>query len=428
MFGVLGHARNEEVKLIVVTDNERILGLGDQGAGGMVIPIGKLALYTLGAGIHPVYTLPISLDVGTDNESLLGDDLYVGWPHRRLRGDEYDEFVDEFVDAVKRRFPHAVLQWEDFKKANAFTLLDRYRAELPSFNDDIQGTAAVVVAGILGASRATGTKLTDQRILLVGAGAAGVGIGGHVRHVLSAAGVLGDRLQQAIAMYDTSGFVISGRPGLDAHKRDLAWPEAVATSSGLDAASSLVDVIAAVQPTVLIGTTGTAGAFDETVIRALADHTERPLVMALSNPTSMTEVSPSDAIEWTAGRAIVATGSPFAPVQYEGRVVPVSQCNNVYIFPGVGLGAIISRSRVVTDSMFAAAARALAETVTQIDVDRGVLFPPIAQLRDVSLRIARAVAAEARDCGVGLDLTDTEIARAVDHEAWDLDYPMLRPA
>jgi malic enzyme len=428
IFDVLGHARNEEVRLIVVTDNERILGLGDQGAGGMVIPIGKLALYTLGAGIHPAYTLPISLDVGTDNETLLADDLYVGWPHRRLRGEAYYEFVDEFIDAVTRRFPGALLQWEDFKKANAFTLLDRYRSVLPSFNDDIQGTAAVVVSGILAACRATGTKLADQRILLVGAGAAGVGIGRHVRHALAVDGVIGEPLREAIAMYDTKGFVIGDRSDLDAHKQDLAWPAGVAGSHGIDADSSLADVIAAMQPTVLIGTTGTAGAFGEDVIRAMAGHTDRPLVMALSNPTSKTEVQPEDAIEWTEGRAIVATGSPFAPVRYHDRVIPVSQCNNVYIFPGVGLGAIVAKASQVTDSMFAAAAGALAGTVSQGDVDRGVLFPPIAELRKVSLVIAKAVAREARDCGTGLELSDDQIEQAVEHEAWDLEYPILRPA
>ncbi len=428
IFDILGHARNEEVRLIVVTDNERILGLGDQGAGGMVIPIGKLALYTLGAGIHPAYTLPISLDVGTDNETLLNDELYVGWPHRRLRGEEYYEFVDEFIEAVVRRFPGALLQWEDFKKANAFTLLDRYRSVLPSFNDDIQGTAAVVTAGILAAGRATGTKLADQRILLVGAGAAGVGIGRHVRHALSVDGVVGEPLREAIAMYDTSGFVIGDRLHLDAHKQDLAWSAEVAASHGIDGGSSLADVIAATEPTVLIGTTGTAGTFDEDVIRAMAGHTDRPLVMALSNPTSKTEVQPMDAIEWTEGRAIVATGSPFAPVRYHDRVIPVSQCNNVYIFPGVGLGAIVSKAGKVTDSMFAAAAGALAGTVGQADIDQGVLFPPIAELREVSLIIADAVAKEARDCGVGLELTDAQIDAAIEHEAWDLEYPVLRPA
>lgn len=427
IFDVLGHARNEEVKLIVVTDNERILGLGDQGVGGMVIPIGKLALYTLGAGIHPAYTLPISLDVGTDNEGLLNDELYAGWRHPRLRGDEYYELVDEFVDAVVRRWPNALLQWEDFKKINAFTLLDRYREKLLSFNDDIQGTAGVIVAGILAACRATGTKLADQRVVMMGSGAAGVGIARHLHHEMQAAGVTGDALYRAIALVDTQGLVALDREQMDVHKRGLAWPAEFATANGLDGSSGLEEVLEVVHPTVLIGTTGQPGAFSESIIRTMASHVERPVVMALSNPTAKTEAAPSDVFQWTDGKALMVTGSPFDPVEFGGKTLRVSQGNNVYVFPGVGLGAIVTGAKKVTDGMFAAAGNALAGLVSEADLEQGVLYPPLAELRDISRTIARAVAIEACESGVGPAMTCDEIDDALDHEIWDLGYPILRP-
>jgi len=425
---VLGHVRNEEVRLIVVTDNERILGLGDQGAGGMVIPIGKLALYTLAAGIHPALTLPISLDVGTDNEALLEDELYVGWRQPRLRGDDYYELVDEFVEAVKLRFPTALLQWEDFKKANAFTLLDKYRDSLPSFNDDIQGTAAVVTAGVHSASRATGIPIAEERFLLVGAGASGVGIARHLRHELEVAGLAGEALSEAIGLVDTQGFVIGDRPGLDAHKRGVAWPAEAAAARGLTAETTdLAQIVERMQPTVLIGTTGQGGVFDERVLKALVQHVDRPLVMALSNPTTKTEANPSEVVACTQGRALMATGSPFDPVAYGDRLVPISQCNNVYIFPGVGLGAIVSNARAVTDSMLAASATALAAQVDQETLDEGALYPPLRNLRSITRSIATAVAEAARDDGVGDQMTSDEIAAALDSEMWDLDYPTLIP-
>ncbi len=427
IFEVLGHARNEDVKLIVVTDNERILGLGDQGVGGMVIPIGKLALYTLGAGIHPAYTLPISLDVGTNNERLLNDDMYAGWKHPRLRGDDYYELVDEFVEAVTRRWPDALLQWEDFKKVNAFTLLDRYRDKVLSFNDDIQGTAGVVVAGILAACRATGTKLADQRVMLVGSGAAGVGIARHLHHELESVGVAGDDLFRAICMLDTNGLVALDRETMDLHKEPLAWPAELAASYGLTGSSGLAEVLAAVKPTVLIGTTGEPGVFSEPLIRTMAAHVERPVVMALSNPTVKSEAVPADVFEWTDGKALMATGSPFDPVEYQGRTLRVSQGNNVYVFPGVGLAAIVTGAKQVTDGMFAAAANALAGMVAEADLDDGVLYPPLADLRSISRVIASAVAREACDSGVGKKMTCSEIEEALDHEIWDLDYPILRP-
>jgi malic enzyme len=427
IFEILGHTRNEDVKLIVVTDNERILGLGDQGVGGMVIPIGKLALYTLGAGIHPAYTLPISLDVGTDNERLQNDDMYVGWRHPRLRGDEYYEFVDEFVAAVQRRWPDALLQWEDFKKVNAFTLLDRYRKTLPCFNDDIQGTGAVVVAAILAACRATGTKLADQRVVLVGAGAAGVGIARHLHHEMEMVGVAGEDLYKAITLLDTGGLVSHERATMDAHKEALAWPMELTRRLDLTGDSDLPAVIDAVHPTVIIGTTGEPGVFSEEIIRSVVGHVERPVVMALSNPTSKTEAVPADVFRWSDGRALMATGSPFDPVEYEGTKLHVSQGNNVYVFPGIGMGAIVSGATEVTDSMFAAAANALAELVTEEDLEAGRLYPGLANLRPITRTIARAVALAACESGVARGLTADEVDDALDHEIWNLDYPLLRP-
>lgn len=427
---VLRHVRNDEVRLIVVTDNERILGLGDQGAGGMVIPIGKLSLYTLGAGIHPALTLPISLDVGTDNEDLLNDELYVGWHQPRLRGEEYDSLVAEFVEAVKLRFPDALLQWEDFKKANAFRLLDRYRSALPSFNDDIQGTAAVVAAGVAAAGRATGTPLTEQRFLLVGAGAAGVGIARHLRHELDAAGLDESGITRALALMDTSGLLLTDRSELDDHKADLAWTPAMAEAAGIvgDEAKDLVQVVDRLKPTVLIGTTGQHGVFSEEVVTTMARHVERPFVMALSNPTAMTEAEPDQVIACTQGRALIATGSPFDPVKYGDHVVPIPQCNNVYIFPGVGLGAMVAQASQVTDSMFAAAANELASLVTPEQLAAGRLYPPLSELRSITRQVARSVALAAAEAGVGRPLDQTAIDAELDREMWDLDYPTLLPA
>jgi malate dehydrogenase (oxaloacetate-decarboxylating) len=428
IFDVLGHARSEEIKLIVVTDNERILGLGDQGVGGMVIPIGKLALYTLGAGIHPAYTLPVSLDVGTDNESLLSDDMYVGWRHPRLRGEEYYELVDEFVDAVRRRWPQALLQWEDFKKTNAFVLLDRYRDVLPSFNDDIQGTAAVVVAGVLAYCRAREESIGTQRIVLLGAGAAGVGIARQLIYELEAADLTDDAISRSLALVDSRGLIVNDREDLEAPKESLAMAVEVARDLQVKSGMNLQEVIEALEPTILIGTTGQPGAFTEEAIRAMARGADRPLIMALSNPTSKTEANPSDVAEWSDGRAFIATGSPFAPVDYQGRSIAVSQCNNVYVFPGVGLGAIVSATPIVTDAMFGSAARTLANMVDDDQLSRGVLYPPLADLRPISRTIAAAVIRQAVVDGDAPRLSDGEVDEALDQEIWDLDYPSLQPA
>ena len=380
----------EDVRLIVVTDNERILGLGDQGAGGMAIPIGKLALYTAACGIYPSLTLPVSLDVGTDNPSLLADPLYLGYRAPRLRGAEYDALVEAFVAGVEEVWPGCLIQWEDFKQQNALRILERYRTRVLSFNDDIQGTAAVVLAAVLAAVRATGRHLGDARIVLVGAGAAGIGIARLLRLAMVEAGLEGSHIRDAIALVDSRGLVHEGRSDLDELKADLA----VAAPAG---GGSLLETVRDRRPTFLVGATGIAGTFDEAVVRAMADSlgpTEVPTILPLSNPTSAAEATPADCLAWTGGRAIVATGSPFDPVTVDGRRVDIGQANNVFIFPGMGLGAIVSGARTVTDEMFLAAARTLAAAVEPDRLAAGSLFPPISSLRDISWRIAVAVAGE----------------------------------
>jgi malic enzyme len=425
IYEILGHVRNDDVRLIVVTDNERILGLGDQGAGGMVIPIGKLALYTLGAGIHPAQTLPISLDVGTDNPQLLDDELYVGHRSPRLRGAAYDELVEEFVSGVRRRWPQAVLQWEDFKKANAFALLDRYRQAIPSFNDDIQGTAAVAFAGILSYCRATGTKLSDQRFVLVGAGAAGVGIARLLLHALG--GDPSHERRRSVVLLDSHGLVTSDRVDLEPYKATVACPAALAHACGMEAGANIREVVDHLKPTVLIGASGRAGLFTADVLSAVAHHSERPLVMALSNPTSKCEATPAEMAAATEGRAFLATGSPFDAVAFGDRQISVSQCNNVYIFPAIGLAAIATRATTVPDSMFAAAAEDLAAQVDEDELAAGRLFPPLADLRAITRRVARAAARDAVASGAAPDMSDDEIDLAIDRQVWDLEYPTLVP-
>jgi len=421
MTEVLANAPYEDVRLIVVTDNERILGLGDQGAGGMGIPVGKLAIYVAAAGIHPAQTLPVSLDVGTDNQDLLGDDLYIGWRQPRLRGEAYDAVVDEFVHAVKQRYPKALLQWEDFKQWNAFRLLERYRKELPSFNDDIQGTAAVAVAGIFAASRAAGRRLVDERLVIAGAGAAGVGIARLFQGALRREGVTGEALQLAVALLDSKGLVVDAQ---DEYRRDLAWTGELASAHGLHAGSPLLDVVRAARPTVLVGVSGVPGLFGREIVRTMASQVERPAVFPLSNPTSSSEARPADLLAWTSGRAMVATGSPFEPVEVDGRPVRIGQGNNAFVFPGVGLGVLVSEAREVTDGMFAAAADALAAQLPDEDREAGCLFPRIAALRGVTARVAEAVVAQAVREGVARNPPE-DPAAAVAAAMWDPAYPAI---
>jgi malic enzyme len=423
---VLANAASGDTRLIVATDNERILGLGDLGAGGMGIPVGKLALYTAGAGIHPSLTLPISLDVGTDNPELLNDDMYVGWRHARLRGQPYDDFIEEFVQAVKRTFPLALLQWEDFKQQNAMRLLDRYRRRLPSFNDDIQGTAAIGAAALLAGVRATGLPLKDQRVVMLGAGAAGIGISRLIRSTLERAGISGAALLQSIGVLDSGGFLHQGRT-LSDEKKEFAWPTALLKEAGLPVQEhlDLETVVRTLKPTVLVGTSGQPGVFTEKIIRAMAAGTPRPVILPLSNPTSKCEATPADLLNWTNGRALVATGSPFDPVQVDGRTIRIGQGNNVFIFPGVGLGVLVSEASYVSDTMFRVAAETLAAAVSDAELSAGTLFPRLRELRQITLQVACAVVKQAREEGVGRPLADDQIPEAVRGMMWWPDYPRM---
>jgi malate dehydrogenase (oxaloacetate-decarboxylating) len=411
-----------DVRLIVVTDNERILGLGDQGAGGMAISIGKLALYTAACGIHPTLTLPVSLDVGTDNRALLGDPLYVGYRAPRLRGDAYDDLVEAFVTGVASVWPGCLIQWEDFKQQNALRILERYRHRALSFNDDIQGTAAVVVGGVLAALRHLGRGWAGQRIVLAGAGAAGTGIARLLRLAMASDGVDVRTIRGATVPVDSAGLVHDGRLDLDPAKREIALPAEQARVYGLrptaDRAGQpdLLETVRRVRPTILVGTTGLAGTFTEAVVRAVGEGTPRPIVLPLSNPTTASEATPEQVLRWTDGRALVATGSPFDPVTLNGARHEVGQANNVFVFPGIGLAVIAAEIREVTDAMLLSAARTLAAQVDEPRLASGALYPPVAALRQVSRAVAVSVAREACSAGLaGIDAAsvETEVDRAM---------------
>jgi malic enzyme len=424
--GIVG---NREIRLLVVTDNESILGIGDQGAGGMAISQGKLALYTAAAGIDPAKAIPVSLDFGTDNDELLADDQYLGWPTRRIRGPEYLELVDEFVAAVRAVMPRALVQWEDFRKDNALTILDRYSSVVPSFNDDIQGTGAVVMAGLNSALTVKGERLAAQRIVVFGAGAAGLGVTRQIKEQLVDEGVVGEQQTAVVAVFDRGGLLVDdGRP-MDEYKRALAWPAARAAALGLaeSARRGLLEVVRSYHPTVLIGVSGVAGAFNEALVREMAAHVERPVIFPSSNPSTSSEAAPADLYRWTNCRCLVATGSPFPNVDCGGRVYRVGQGNNVFIFPGLGLAAIAAKVRKITDAMTKVASEALAGQVTSEERASGLLFPSVSRLRAVSFEIAVAVVHQAiRDGVAAVEVADVE--RLVREARWSHDYPEYIPA
>lgn len=419
----------EKVNVIVVTDGERILGLGDLGVGGLGIPIGKLALYTLCAGIHPATTLPIVLDVGTNNQALLDDPLYLGWHHERVRGAEYDEFIEAFVQAVQRRYPHVLLQWEDFAKRNARRLLEQYRDQLCTFNDDVQGTGAVTLAGLLAAIDITGSRLSEQRVVILGAGSAATGIAEQIVAALVKEGVSADKAKRAIWLVDTHGLVHSGRRDLETEKADFAQPqELVATWPGVSSEPiGLYEVVAQVHPTILIGTAASSNVFTEKIVREMAQHVERPIIFPLSNPTSKCEARPEDLLAWTNGHALIATGSPFPDVTYAGQTYTIGQCNNMFIFPGVGLGVLASRARRVTNEMFFAAARALSEFSPARIHPTASLYPCVEDVREVSRSVALAVGLTAQQAGVAEQTTLEELERRIMDQIWEPHYPRLLP-
>jgi len=418
----------DDIRLIVVTDSESILGIGDQGAGGMAISIGKLALYTAGAGIHPGQTLPVCLDVGTNNEELLNDELYLGWRQPRVTGDEYFELVDEFVEAVAEVFPGALIQWEDFRNNNALILLEKYRNEFLSFNDDIQGTGAVTVAGILSGLRAKGEKLAGQRIVVHGAGAAGYGIALQIMDELSQFGLSEEEIKRSIAVMDSRGLVIGDRYPADHYKQKLAWPREMAQEFDLDVNDPNLElVVDNYKPTILIGSSGSPGAFHQGIVDSMLAHTERPIILPFSNPTSLSEATPADLLEWSNGQVLVATGSPYDPVECNGKTHVIGQGNNVFIFPGLGLGALVAESRQVTDGMVNAAASALAKAVSDEELETGSLYPAVTRLREVSRQVALAVALRAVEEGVAVMKTERELQVAMDEMIWDPVYPEYIP-
>ena len=416
------------IRLLVVTDNESILGLGDQGAGGMAISVGKLAFYTAAAGITPAEALPVSLDFGTDNEELLADEQYFGWPARRLRGAAYIELVDEFVAAVQRLMPDALVQWEDFRKDNALAILDRYADRVPSFNDDIQGTGAVVVAGINSALRVLDARLAAQRIVIFGAGAAGLGVARQINARLAESGMPSTERAGVVAVLDRNGLLVDDGRIRDAYKRELAWPVALARRYGLDGDNgrSLHDVMRRYRPTMLIGLSGVAGSFDERLVREMAAHVERPVIFPSSNPSSNSEALPADLYAWTEGRCLVATGSPYPDVEYGGRRFRVGQGNNVFVFPGLGLGALAVRATKVTERMTNAASKTLAAQVTDQELAAGLLFPSVSRLREVSIEVATAVAREAIREGVASFDADA-VECAVRETMWEPSYVSFEP-
>ncbi|HXZ14280.1 MAG TPA: NAD-dependent malic enzyme [Candidatus Sulfotelmatobacter sp.] len=427
---ILSHPRYDQVKCIVVSDGERILGLGDQGAGGMGIPIGKMALYTALGGIHPENCLPVLLDVGTDNEDLLKNPIYMGWTHHRVRGPEYDDFVDDFVQCVKKRWPHVLLQWEDFAGANAARLLERYRDQLCTFNDDIQGTAAIAAATVLSAINITGIPLEQQKFVIVGFGSAGLGITDLLEQFVRDKGISEDETRRRFYAIDRDGLVTEKTQGLRPEQMAYARKEEeVKAWRQPNGEIALLDVIRNAKPSVMIGVSGQPGAFTEQSVREMAKHAARPVIFPLSNPTSRSEATPQDLMAWTEGRALIGAGSPFAPVNVGGKKVPVAQTNNSYIFPGLALGIVASKPRRVTDTMVKAAAEELVRRLLTQKDHNASLLPPISKARELAAFIGEAVGRQAIVEGEAQIPDEAALKRELQANIWDPVYvPYARKA
>ncbi|HUM93217.1 MAG TPA: NAD-dependent malic enzyme [Candidatus Competibacter sp.] len=427
--GVVRNFPWNDVRMIVATDSSAILGIGDQGYGGLAIAIGKLAIYTIGGGVNPFHTMPVKLDVGTDRLELLNDEFYLGVRQRRLRGERYLTFLDKFVKAIHERWPRAVIQWEDLSKDVAFTVLERYRKQLPSFNDDIQGTGAVALAGLLSASRLKGETLSEQRIVILGAGAGGIGVAWAITQGLLREGLSPEEARDRVCVLDSRGLLVEGR-NVEPYKQPFVQPrDNIADWRIANDIPTLLETIEHTKATALLGLSGQTGAFNHPVVQAMTRNATRPIIFPLSNPTSACEALPQDILDWSEGRAIIATGSPFPDVERDGRLYPVGQGNNAFIFPGLGFGTILAECREVTDGMVLEAAYALAEYTAAAHVKAGRIYPPISELREVSIRVAVRVIAQALAEGVASksDLAKRDLDTYLRARFWKPRYlPIVR--
>jgi malate dehydrogenase (oxaloacetate-decarboxylating) len=424
---ILRNATKNKVKVIVVTDGERILGLGDQGIGGMGIPIGKLALYTACGGISPAYCLPVMLDVGTNNEKLLNDPMYMGARHHRIEQDKYDEFLDMFIKAVKRRWPHVMLQFEDFAQPNATPLLTKYRDQICCFNDDIQGTASVTVGTLLAACRSKGVKLSEQKVAFVGAGSAGCGIAEQIITQMISEGVAPEQARSQVFMVDRYGLLTQGMSDLRDFQEKLTQKHQALMSWEIKGEfASLLEVINGAKPDILIGVSGVSGLFTEQIIKAMKSHCLLPIVFPLSNPIKQVEATPEQVIKWTDGQVIVATGSPFDPVQHKGKEFPVAQCNNSYIFPGIGLGVVSANVNRITDEMLMVASKTLAEASPLANTGQGELLPPLTEIANLSKKIAFAISKIAFEQGLALRIDDESLKDKIERNFWQPEYRQYR--
>lgn len=423
MDDILRNATKRKVKVIVVTDGERILGLGDQGIGGMGIPIGKLSLYTACGGISPAYTLPVMLDVGTNNQKLLNDPMYMGARHERISQEQYDEFLDMFISAVQRRWPEVMIQFEDFAQPNAMPLLQKYRSNVCCFNDDIQGTAAVTLGTILAACRVRNAKLSDMNVVFVGSGSAGCGIAEMLVQQMVFEGLSDTQARRHVFMIDRFGLLTEGMEGLRDFQAALQQPkDALSDWSYSGEYASLLDVVHCAKPDILIGVSGQPGLFTEQVITAMAQSCEKPIIFPLSNPSRQVEARPEQVIEWTDGNVVIATGSPFKPVAYKDRIFPIAQCNNSYIFPGIGLGVIASKARIISDEMLMAASNALADASPMVSDPNGELLPPLTEIGRLSRKIAFAVAKVAMAQELALTIPDELLEQRIENNFWKAEY------